>query len=165
MPEGIEPQERTGALRKPEKEIKAAQEIEAIIQRAQVCRIGFSEENRAYIVPVNFGYRDRCLYFHSAHEGRKVEILKRNNRVCFEIDIASELIRGETPCKWDMKYLSVMGSGRASLLVDPAEKSRALNIIMEHYRGDPYEYSETELEKVAVVKIEIESMTGKKSGY
>ena len=118
-------------MRKTEKEIKDPEEIESILKRADVCRIGFSEENRAYIVPVNFGYRDRCLYFHSAHEGRKVEILKRNNRVCFEIDIASELIRGETPCKWDMKYLSVMGSGRASLLVDPAGEKPGL----EYHHG------------------------------
>ncbi len=152
-------------MRKADKEIKGAEEIEAIIQKAQVCRIGFSENDLSYIVPVNFGYRDRCLYFHSAPEGRKIDILKRNSRVCFEIDIASELTRGEIPCKWDMKYLSVMGSGRAFLLRDPTEKSQALNIIMEHYRGDPHEYSEAELEKVAVIKIEIESMSGKRSGY
>jgi len=165
MPEGIEAQQRTGPMRKTEKEIKAPQEIEAIIQKAQVCRVGFSENDLPYIVPVNFGYRDRCVYFHSAHEGKKMEMLKRNNRVCFEMDISFELIRGETPCKWDMKYLSVMGSGRAFVLSDPAEKNRALNIIMEHYHGNPYEYSEAELAKVAMVRIEIESMSGKKSGY
>jgi len=152
-------------MRKTEKEIKSPQEIEAIIQKAQVCRIGFSENDLPYVVPVNFGYRDRCLYFHSAPEGRKMEIMKRNNRVCFEMDIAPELVRGQTPCKWDMKYRSVIGVGKAFLLADPAEKSRALHIIMEHYQGDPYEYSESELERVAVVRIEIESMTGKRSGY
>jgi nitroimidazol reductase NimA-like FMN-containing flavoprotein (pyridoxamine 5'-phosphate oxidase superfamily) len=152
-------------MRKADREIKALEEIESIIRSAPVCRIGFSENDIPYIVPVNFGYRDRCLYFHSAPEGRKMDILKRNNRVCFEIDMASELIQGETPCKWDMKYISIMGNGRASLVHDPAEKSRALNIIMAQYQGDPYEYSEGDLEKVAVVKIEIESMTGKRSGY
>ncbi len=152
-------------MRRSEKEIKAAQEIEAIIQRAQVCRIGFSEDNLPYVVPVNFGYRDRCLYFHSAPEGRKMEILEKNNRVGFEIDTASELIRGKTPCKWDMKYLSVMGNGRAFLIHDPAEKNRALHIIMGHYQGGPHDYFGEELENVAVVKIEIEGMTGKKSGY
>ena len=94
-----------------------------------------------------------------------MDILKRNNRVCFEIDMASELIQGETPCKWDTKYISIMGNGRAFLIHDPVEKSRALNIIMAQYQGDSYEYSEGALEKVAVVKIEIESMTGKRSGY
>ncbi len=152
-------------MRRQDKEIKDKHEIEAIMDRATVCRVGFCENDVPYIVPVNFGYKDDCLYFHSAPAGKKIEILKRNNNVCFEMDIDHEVIRSATPCNWDTKYRSVIGFGRAFLVGDPEEKRMALNVIVERYSGQSYEYREDALNSVAVVKIEVESVTGKKSGY
>ena len=71
-------------MRRKDKEIKDKEVIESIIKRATVCRIALSENNVPYIVPLSFGYKDNCLYFHSAPEGRKIDIIKQNNNVCFE---------------------------------------------------------------------------------
>jgi len=152
-------------MRREDKEIRDKDEIESIVQRAIVCRVAFSENDVPYIVPVNFGIEDDCLYFHSAPEGKKIEIIKQNNNVCFELDIDHEVVRAETPCNWAMKYRSVIGFGKAFLVRDVEEKRKALNTIVEHYSGKPSDYPESAISNVAIIKVEIESMTGRKSGY
>ncbi len=127
-------------MRRKDKEIEDKKEIESIISKSDVCRIALSENNSPYLVPMCFGYRDNCLYFHSASDGKKIDIIKKNNRVCFEFDTHEGLIKSENPCDWDMKYHSVVGSGKAFFIEDPDEKTRALNIIEEHYSGDAHEY-------------------------
>jgi len=148
-----------------DKEIKDKDEIESTIKRANVCRIGLAENNIPYVVPLVFGYKDNCLYFHSAPEGKKIDIIKRNNNVCFEIDTDCELVKSETACNWDIKYYSVIGFGKAFFIDDPEEKRTALNIIMKHYSGNSYEYPANEINEVAIIKVKINSMTRKKSGY
>jgi len=153
-------------MRKKDKEIKDKKSIEFIMKRATVCRIGLSENNVPYIVPLSFGYKDNCLYFHSAKEGKKIDMIRRNNNVCFEIDIDSEVVKGENACGWTMKYYSIIGFGRAFLIEDFEEKRKVLDIVMEHYAGkSSLEYSEQAVNNAAIIKVEIESMTGKKSGY
>jgi nitroimidazol reductase NimA-like FMN-containing flavoprotein (pyridoxamine 5'-phosphate oxidase superfamily) len=153
-------------MRKKEKEIKDENTIESIIKRATVCRIGLSENNVPYIVPLNFGYKDNCLYFHSAREGKKIDMIGSNNDVCFEIDIDSEIVKGEDACGWSMKYYSIIGFGKASFVEGVKKKREALDIIMEHYSGKlPYNYPDEAVNNTAIIKVKIESMTGKKSGY
>ena len=152
-------------MRRKDKEIKDKAVIESIIKRATVCRIGLCENNVPYVVPLVFGYKDNCLYFHSAPKGRKIDTIKRNNNVCFELDTDLQSVKSETACSWDMKYYSVIGFGKAFFVDDLEEKRKALNIIMEHYSGNPHEYPTNEINKVAIIKVKIDSMTGKKSGY
>lgn len=153
-------------MRRKDKEIKDKKEIELIINKANVCRIALSDNNIPYIVPVNFGYKDNSLYIHSATEGKKIEIIKKNNNVCFEIDIVHEILQGKLACHTTMKYYSVIGYGKAYLIDDSEEKIKALNIIIEHYLPEiPHEYSEKFLKKLLIIKVKIDYMTGKKSGY
>lgn len=153
-------------MRKKEKEIRDEDTIQYVIKRATVCRIGLSENKVPYIVPMNFGYKDNCLYFHSAREGKKIDMIRRNNNVCFEFDVDNEIVKGEDPCGWSMNYYSIIGFGKAYLLEGFEEKRRALDTIMEHYSGkSSFEYPEEAVNNAAIIKVEIESMTGKKSGY
>jgi len=155
-------------LRRKDREVKDKETIESIIKGATVCRIALSENNVPYIVPVAFGYKDNCLYFHSAPQGRKIDVIKQNNNVCFELDIDCELAKkSEQPCSWSMKYRSVIGFGKAFFIDGVKEKRTALNIIVEHYSGNPneYPYPEDVISNMAVIKVEIDSMTGKQSGY
>ena len=62
-----------------------------------------------------------------------------------------------------MKYRSVIGFGTASFVVDPSEKAAALDIFVEHYAVSPEEYPEALLKVTKVLKVEIDSMTGRKS--
>jgi nitroimidazol reductase NimA-like FMN-containing flavoprotein (pyridoxamine 5'-phosphate oxidase superfamily) len=105
------------------------------------------------------------MYFHSATDGKKVDIIKKNNRVCFEFDIQEGLIKSQNPCDWDVKYCSVIGSGSAFIIEEFEGKTKALNIIAGHYSSDGFEYQKNSVDNVTVIKVEIENLTGKKSGY
>jgi nitroimidazol reductase NimA-like FMN-containing flavoprotein (pyridoxamine 5'-phosphate oxidase superfamily) len=150
-------------MRREDREISDRTEIDAILAEAMVCRIGLTDENGPYVVPVSFGYEDGSLYFHSAPAGKKLGMLKKQSRCCFEADICDHVIRNSNPCSWGMRYRSVIGFGRAAILEGPEEKRHGLNCIMRHYGGSgTYDFSEKDLMPVIVVRIAVESVTGKK---
>ena len=152
-------------MRRKDKAIDELAEIEQIVRRSLVCRLGLAEANRPYIVPLSFGFKDSTLYFHSAPEGKKIEILRKNSSVCFEFDLDHEVLVDEKACKWGIKYRSVIGFGKASFVEDLEEKRKGLDVIMQHYSGRSFPYPEPAVENTVVIKVEIESMTGKESGY
>ena len=151
-------------MRRKELQIRDKEMLEAILDRAQVCRIGLCYDNIPYIIPVCFGYRDNCLYIHSAREGKKIEMIRKNNSVCFEVEVDVELIRNKLACDFAVRYQSVIGFGTAHLIENEQEKMHALNILMDHYAQQPsYEYREEVLPKCAIIKVEVHGMTGKRS--
>lgn len=152
-------------MRRREKEIKTWSEMEEIIQQAQVCRLGLWDGQWPYIVPLHFGYREATFYFHSAHEGRKIEILKKYPRAAFEIELSPEIIKGDFPCLWSTKYRSICGEGEVSFLESRADKAAALRIIMAHYGEMEAVFPETQIDRVAVFQLKITRMTGKKAGF
>lgn len=138
-------------------------EIEKILGQAAVCRIALSGEDGPYIVPVSFGYRKNAIYFHSAPEGKKIRMIRADNKVCFEVERNIRLKKGKTPCQWDMEYESVIGFGQAVFLKSSEAKKKGLDIIMDHYGAGRRSYDETALKSAAVIKIDIQRMTGKKN--
>jgi uncharacterized protein len=151
-------------MRRADREITDFRKIEAIIRRAQICRIGLAVGGVSYVVPMNFGYQDRCLYFHTAPEGRKIEMLRTNSHVCFELEADVEVVPNPTACNWGTRYSCVIGYGRATFVEDARDKAAALDVIMRHY--DPqtnYHYPVEKLAGLSVIKVAIESMTGKRS--
>jgi uncharacterized protein len=152
-------------MRRKEREIKSVGAIEDVLRRATVCRLGLCEDNRPYVVPVCFGYKDNALYIHCGPEGKKLEIIRKNNNVCFEVDIDKKLVKTERPCKWGFNYKSVIGFGKAVLVEDADTKRKALDIIIQQFSANVFEYPEETVRKTTIIKVEIESMTGKQSGY
>jgi len=152
-------------MRRKEKEITDFAEIESIVKKANICRIGLVDGDEPYIVPLCFGYEGEALYFHSAPEGRKIELIRRNNRVCFEIDADVEITGAEKPCGWSMKYRSVVGVGRAHILEKEEDKVRGLAVLMRQLGEKRSDLEFERAARTAVVRIDIERITGKKSGY
>jgi hypothetical protein len=152
-------------MRRKDKEISDQSGIKAIINAATVCRLGMVHENKPYIVPLCFGHHDNALYFHGALKGRKIDLIRENPNVCFEFDTVAEAIYSEEACSWSMKYQSVIGFGKAELIEDLAEKRDALGRIMAQYSDQQFQFPENKIEATAVIKVEIESMTGKQSGF
>ena len=140
-------------------------EIESIIKKALVCRIGLVDNNEPYIVPVCFGYERNVLYFHGALKGRKIDLIKKNNKVCFEIDTDVEIVEAGEACDWTMNYRSVIGTGRASILENDKEKSHGLNLIMKQYTEGNFRFPKSRLDSVLVIRVNIDSITAKQSGY
>ena len=139
--------------------------IEQILNESSICRIAFSVDGEAYIVPVNFGYKDNKLYIHSAPEGKKIDFLKKNNRICFEMELDHEIIKDKVACNWTTKYRSVIGYGTISIVHEKSQKIEGLDIIMSKYGGpDKNTYPDAILKKMILLVIEIDTLTAKQSG-
>ena len=150
-------------MRRSEKEITDRKAIEDIILRSKVCKLAMCEENRPYIVPLCFGFKNNTLYFHSAPKGKKIEILKKNPNVCFEFEIFTQIIKSAKACKWGMRYKSVIGFGKAGFITDDDLKRQAFDIIMNQYADGSFIYEDALLKSVVVINVGIQSMTGKQS--
>ena len=151
-------------MRRKEKEIKDQAEIEEILKTGMFCRVGLSDDGMPYIVPVCYGYENGALYFHCAKEGRKIDVIRKNNNVCVEITKDTEIIKKESACNWGLKYKCVIGFGKAHIVEDEAEKRAGLSLIMQHYGSHAHEFNDS-IKRTVVVKVVIESMAGKKAEH
>ncbi len=156
-----------GVMRRKDKEIVDEKVMVSIIEKAIVCRVAMCWQDEPYVIPMNFGYQDNHIYLHSAREGRKLDILRSNDKVCIEFDVDIELVKSQKVCNTSMKYKSILAFGKAVILKDIAEKKRALDIIMHHYyhHNSPsvFHYPENALEKVIIIKVKVKKITGKES--
>jgi nitroimidazol reductase NimA-like FMN-containing flavoprotein (pyridoxamine 5'-phosphate oxidase superfamily) len=150
-------------MRRSEREIKDRAVIDAIIRQCLVCHLGLFDGEEPYVVPLCFGYDGEALYFHSASEGRKIDILRKNSRICFEFDIPEGMREAEQGCRWGIKYRSVIGFGTAEIVDDQEGKRRALEIVMAQYSGKEYIFPEDVVTKTAVIKVVIARVTGKQA--
>jgi uncharacterized protein len=153
-------------MRRKDREVNSIEDVEEIINKADVCRVAFAENDLPYIVTMNFGYRpmpEPRLYFHCAKEGRKIEMMKKSNLVCFEMDTDHVLVKGEKSCDWGMKYSSVVGYGKLRFAEEEHERIEGMDSIMSHYGANPpFEYGENIFRNTVVLCLEISDMTGKK---
>jgi nitroimidazol reductase NimA-like FMN-containing flavoprotein (pyridoxamine 5'-phosphate oxidase superfamily) len=150
-------------MRRQEKAVLERSEIDAILRRATVVFISMCDHDRPYVVPMDFGYDGVCLYLHSAREGRKVEILRKNPRVCFAAAPDHEIVPGKTACAWTARYRSVVGEGVARFCESAEEKRRGLDALMSRYAKGPFDYPDAALARTAVIKVEIMELSGKQS--
>jgi len=152
-------------MRRKDRELNLKDDIQEIIKLGDVCRVAMFAGEYPYIIPLNYGYEwseQLKLYFHSATEGRKVDLLKLNNNVGFEIDINHELVTADEACNWGMKYKSVVGFGKMIEIASNKEKVHALDLLMEHYgfKGKPL-YPAIMLMKIRIYCLEVCNITGK----
>jgi hypothetical protein len=154
-----------GHVRRKDRAIEDPSEIIHILRKADVCRLAMSDENVPYIVTMNFGFGKSgaaSLYFHSASEGKKIDILKKNNLVCFQADIDREFFLHSSSCGCSMKYQSVVGMGRISFVTDAVEKIEALQAIMTHYtKKTGHVFKDELVKRTTVMRLDIETISGK----
>ena len=153
-------------MRKADREIKNKEEIIDIIKRCDVIRLAFNNGDYPYILPLNFGFEiknDKVIfYLHSALEGTKVEIMRKDNRASFEMDTKHELQYYEEKGYCTMSYESVIGRGRIRILSEE-EKMNALKKLMGHYHEseDTY-FNPAAISRTLVYSLEVEEMTAKR---
>ena len=153
-------------MRRRDRELHDRESTQGILDGADVCRLAFAVGGEPYIVTLNFGYqwegRHPILYFHCAREGRKLEMMRVNPRVCFELDIGHALATGDAPCDWGMGYSSLVGYGALRELGGEAERGEALDRIMRHYGWDGTgTYKPTVLGSTTLLMLAVEEMSGK----
>ncbi len=153
-------------MRQKNREVTDRTEIIEIMRRCDVCRIALNNEGFPYIIPLNFGLQadDTAirLIFHSALEGTKIDLIKKDNRVSFEMDCKHELQYFEEAGYCTMAYESVIGTGRIRIL-DEEAKEAALHQIMEHYHPGKNAYFNTAaISRTLVYVLDVETITGKR---
>src|SRR5512133_1116029 len=152
-------------MRRHDKEITDREVVNEIIKNSEICRLGFTDVNQAYIVPVNYAFHDGSIFIHSARAGRKIDLIRKNNRVCFEIEGPNEIVKDAIPCNWSARYRSVMGQGTIEILEDKQSKITGLDLIMRKYDAQmELTYDDAVLARMLILKLTIESVTGKQSG-
>jgi len=152
-------------MRRQDREITDLAEMEAILSEAEVCRLALLDGSAPYIVPLCFAYADNTIWIHSAREGQKVELIRKNPQCCVEVDITSGPVPDERPCSWEFRYRSVICTGTARIAENYEEKRTGLRLILQHYGAGEYDFAEPDLDRVCVIRIDITGMTGKKYGY
>lgn len=152
-------------MRRTDREITDLQDMIGIIEKCDVCRLGLRDGEDVYILPLNFGVKV-CgarveLYFHSAMEGKKVDLIRQNPRVSFEMDCGHELGLDEEKGRCTMYYESVMGHGHIET-VPEEEKLDALRLLMAHYRRADFPFGVQAVPRTFVYKLVVEDMTAKR---
>ncbi len=152
-------------MRRNDKEITDPSVIEDILSGNNLCRIAFLNKGEPYLVPMNYGYAGERIYLHSALRGMKLDCMRADNRVCFEISDSIEMVHAESACDFGMRYRSLIGRGRISIIEDDGEKKAGLQVLAKQATGAPgWTITRERMDAVAVLKIEIDSITGKVSG-
>jgi len=158
-------------MRRKDKQIPERARLEEVLARARVCRLAMAEEGPQgpvpYVVPVFFASRGDKLLVHCAKEGRKLDILARNPRVCIEVDECRAVFPADKPCAYSAVFRSVIASGTAALVQDPEARRAALDLLMVKYAGRAtgpgFEFSDATLQNTAVLEITLDQITGKQS--
>lgn len=153
-------------MRRKDREVTDPVKIREIIAACDCCRLGLCDGDRAYIVPLDFGFVENqgryAFYFHGAQEGRKIDLIRKTGWAAFEMDCGHEWVLGETAQQTTSRFQSVMGGGPVTLVETEEEKRRGLLAIMAHVTGrDRWEIGRAALEKTQVFRLDVEELTCK----
>jgi len=150
------------------REISNEAELLEIIKSCQWCHLAMMDtDGSPYVIPMNFGFRDRVIYMHGAQHGKKIIALRQHPAVCinFSTDHLLRYQNEEVACSWSMKYRSVLVYGNAEFITETEEKIAALNIIMAQYSDKAFQFNPPSIREVNVWQVIIEKIEGRIYGY
>lgn len=153
-------------MRRKDREIIETAEIIDVMRRCDVVRLGLNDNGYPYILPLNFGMdyggEHIRLYFHSALEGHKTDLIEKDNRASFEMDTKHELGYDAEKGYCSYYYESVMGKGRITIL-EGEEKITALEKLMDHYHpGMNAYFNPAAIPRTMVYRLDVKEVTGKR---
>ena len=152
-------------MTKRELQITDEQQICAILDASKVLHLGLAVNNEPYVVPMNYGYKMEdgklTVYLHCAQQGKKLDILRANPKVFFEMDCDWLPFEGEKPCQYGLSYSSVMASGTATIVEDVEEKKMAMSLLMKTQTGKDFSFEDRLVSIVTVVRIDVAEYTAK----
>ena len=152
-------------MTKRERQITDEAQIMDILDKGKVLHLGLAVDNEPYVVPMNYGYTHEDgklgIYLHSAVRGKKLDMIRANPKVFFEIDCDLVPFESELPCQYGLAYSSVMGKGIARIVDDVEEKKKAMSILMKTQTGKDFTFEDRLVSIVAVIRIDVEAYTAK----
>ncbi len=155
-------------MRRKKNEMTDQSEVEAVLRGAEVLHLALNAAGAPYVLPLSYGFEPGRIYFHCARQGRKLDLIRADGNVGFEVSTDVRLKEPDTPgepCAYGVRFKSVIGTGKARIVEDPAERIHGLDLVMEHYAPGEWRFKEEKLAITAVVCIDIETLSGKRNGY
>lgn len=153
-------------MRRKDREVTDKGKIKEIIESCQCCRLGLVGDGQVYIVPLSFGCVEEngtySFYFHSAKMGKKIDLIKKNPNVGFELDTDYALKTADAACRHSAYFKSIIGQGKIDIIEELEEKKKGLRAIMKQNTGkEEWEFTEKMLEAVCVLKLVVSEISGK----
>lgn len=149
-----------------EREVTDLDEIIQILDKCMILHLGLVDGDEPYVVPLNYGYTMEdgklTLYMHGAKTGHKLDLIRANPKVFFEMDCDVHPFEGNHACQYGTTYASVMGRGVAYIIEDVEEKIKALNIFMKTQTGKDFEFNEKLVGVVSIIKVDVLDYTAKR---
>ncbi len=153
-------------ITKREREVTDMEEIISILDKAKVLHLGLVDGDEPYVVPMNYGYTmedgKMTVYLHGALQGRKLDVMRVNPKVFFELDCDIVPFEGKTACNYGITYASVMGRGKAVIVEDTEEKIKGLQVLMKTQTGRDFDITDKMAGIVSVIRIDVSDFTAKK---
>ena len=153
-------------MRRKDREITNFNDMIEIIKKCESCVIAMNDDGYPYVVPLNFGLdieedNQVYLYFHCAMEGKKLDLIKKDNRVTFEMDCEHQFILYEERMSCTMGYASVIGHGTMEVVPDE-KKYEALKILMRQYHSEDFVFNTDMMKATMVLRLKVSDMVGKR---
>ena len=153
-------------MRRKDREITNPDLIREYMHQCEICRLGFNDDGEVYIVPLNFGIVEEdaryTFYFHGAKEGRKIDLIRKNPAVGFEMDCHYKLVTGEAGHDCTARFRSIIGSGRMEIVENEDEKIKGLQALMLHATGKAdWSFAPAMVKAVCVFKMTVEKLSCK----
>lgn len=148
-----------------ELEVKDRDEIIRILDKCKVLHLGLVDGDEPYVVAMNYGYtledEKLTLYLHAATAGYKLDLIRVNPKVFFEMDCDVMPFEGKVACQYGTSYSSIMGRGRAEIVEDVEEKKQILSVFMKSQTGQDFTFQDKLVSIVSVIKIQVSEYTAK----
>lgn len=151
-------------MRRKDREIKDFDKILQIMRQCDSCVLALNDDGFPYMVPLNFGMDiedgQLYLYFHCAMQGKKLDLIRKDNRATFEMDCDHNFILYDERMSCTMGYSSVVGHGIIEF-VEEEKKYEALKILMRQYHAEDFQFNTDMIKVTTVLKMKVLDMTGK----
>ena len=165
MSDSVAPTERTRVIREPQRAVYDRAAINAILDEALICHVGFTADSQTYVIPTMFARVNDSIYFHGSAASRMLRKLSNGLSVCITVTLADGLVLARSVFNHSMNYRSVVALGTAQLIDDSTEKLTALRAFTEKILpgrwNDARQPNEKELKATSILKLPLTEVSAK----
>ena len=153
-------------MRRKNRQLTEPGKIREAIAACDCSRLGSCGDGSAYVVRLDCSLTERdghyTFYFHSAKNGRKIDLIRESGWASFEMDTGHQVVSDEIACEYTARFRCVMGGGPAALLETAEEKRAGLTALMEHAAGPgPWTVGDAMVDAAAVSSLQAEELSCK----
>ncbi|HVA45433.1 MAG TPA: pyridoxamine 5'-phosphate oxidase family protein [Pirellulales bacterium] len=156
---------RSQIRRLPQRGVYDRAAIDAILDEALVCHVGFVDDGQPFVIPTIHVRIGDAIYLHGSPASRMMQSLARGSEACITVTLVDGLVLARSAFHHSMNYRSVVLFGRGSAIGDEGEKLEILGCLAEHLvRGrwaDARRPNAEELRRTLVVRVPIEEASAK----